>query len=427
MGIAENNGRDKVEIGAMHSPLAEARKYKLLLVCSHPVQFAAPVWRLMAQHPQLDITMAFCSLQGAEPGVDPEFGVEVAWDVPLLEGYRWTQVPVKFRRPLLGRFFGLVNPGLWKLVRQGNFDAVLVYGYAYLSYWIAILAAKSVGLPVILATDTVRLETPYGGWWWKRWIKRPVIRFIYRHVADIIAVPSTATRQFLRTLGVPDRQMVLTHYTVDNDFFLNASKHADREATRQEWGIPSDAFVVLYCAKVVPWKRPQDLLAAFADFRDSDSKLYDNAYLVLAGEGQLRQELEREAQTRDIASHVRFLGFVNQSKLPSVYVASNLLVLPSQNEAWGLVVNEAMACGLPVVVSDRVGARLDLVVPGVTGEIYRVGDVLALATIIRGLLSDGEKLDRMKDAARARLSTWSYREHVLGIVDAVVNAAQRGS
>ena len=116
---------------------------------------------------------------------------------------------------------------------------------------------------------------------------------------------------------------------------------------------------------------------------------------------------------------------MNQSKLPGVYAASSLLVLPSQNEAWGLVVNEAMACGLPVVVSDRVGSRLGIgIVPGVTGEVYPAGDVEALATILRGLLPDREKLGRMKDAARAGLSTWSYREHVQGIIEATTNAVR---
>jgi glycosyltransferase involved in cell wall biosynthesis len=166
------------------------------------------------------------------------------------------------------------------------------------------------------------------------------------------------------------------------------------------------------------------MITAFASLRDMDPRTYGSAYLVLAGDGYLRHELVRMAHECGITARVRFLGFTNQSQLPGVYAASDLFVLPSEHEPWGLVVNEAMACGLPVVASDRVGARLDLIVPGVTGEVYPVGDVQALATIVRDLLSDREKLDRMKDAARTRLSTWSYHEHVQGVVDAVVNAVQ---
>jgi len=92
------------------SPTKE--RYRVLLVSSHPVQYAAPLFRLMARHPRLDILVAYCSLQGAEPGIDPEFKVEVAWDIPLLEGYPWVRVPNRSPWPSLDRFTGLVNPGL---------------------------------------------------------------------------------------------------------------------------------------------------------------------------------------------------------------------------------------------------------------------------------------------------------------------------
>ena len=103
-----------------------SRRYRVLLLATHPVQYSAPVWRELAQHPRMEILVALCSLHGAERGLDPEFGVEVEWDTPLLEGYPWIRVPNRSTRPRVGRFFGLVNPGLWKLVRTGNFDAVWI-------------------------------------------------------------------------------------------------------------------------------------------------------------------------------------------------------------------------------------------------------------------------------------------------------------
>ena len=115
----------------------------MLLVSAHPVQYASPVFRQMAQHPKLDIQVAYCSLQGAEPGLDPDFGVEVKWDVPLLEGYPWVKVDNKSPWPGSGRFWGLFNPGLWKLVSAGGYDAVVVFtGYKCASFWITLVAAK---------------------------------------------------------------------------------------------------------------------------------------------------------------------------------------------------------------------------------------------------------------------------------------------
>jgi hypothetical protein len=87
------------------------------------VQYAAPVYRLMAQDAKLDLQVAYCSLRGAEAGYDPEFGRSVKWDVPLLDGYNWAHVPN--RSSGSESFFGLYNPGLWKLIREGHFDAVL--------------------------------------------------------------------------------------------------------------------------------------------------------------------------------------------------------------------------------------------------------------------------------------------------------------
>src|SRR5438105_4171584 len=101
------------------------RRYRVLLVCSHPVQYMAPLLRQMAQHPRLDIHVAYCSLQGAEAAVDPDFGVEVSWDIPLLEGYRWLRLGNNSSRPSVNRFFGPANLSLWKLISTGGHDAVV--------------------------------------------------------------------------------------------------------------------------------------------------------------------------------------------------------------------------------------------------------------------------------------------------------------
>jgi glycosyltransferase involved in cell wall biosynthesis len=133
----------------------------------------------------------------------------------------------------------------------------------------------------------------------------------------------------------------------------------------------------------------------------------------------MRSELEARAKSMGMQDRVRFLGFVNQSQLPAVYAASDLLVLPSGHEPWGLVVNEAMSCGIPAVVSDRVGANFDLITPGVTGEVYPSGNVEALANIFRQLIADPAQIRSLGRAARARMETWSYREHAKGMVGAI--------
>lgn len=390
-------------------------KYRLLLVATHPVQYAAPVFRVMAKHPNLDIQVAYCSLQGAQLGIDREFGVEVAWDIPLLEDYPWVHVPNCSPKPGLKHFFGSINPGLWQLVSTGGFDAVVAYtGYACASFWIAMAAAKAVGKPLLFGTDATTLR-PRNGQRWKGWLKQFLLPSIFR-IADVVIAPSTATAQLIYSLGIPDERVVLTPYVVDNNWWVEQTKNVDRAVARARWNIPDGAHVVLFCAKLQPWKRPQDVLRAFAKVSMTDS------YLVFAGSGCLQAELEAEAKVLGVAERVRFLGFVNQSQLPAVYKAADLFVLPSEYEPFGVVVNEAMLCGCAVVVSDRVGASCDLVRHGETGFIYPSGNADALAEILRDVLPDRDRLKQMREAARKRMETWSPQENVEALIHAVKQA-----
>jgi glycosyltransferase involved in cell wall biosynthesis len=396
------------------------RRYRILVVCSHLVHYSSPVFQKIAEHPRLDLLAAYCSLQGAESGVDPEFGIEVSWDTPILEGYSWTHVPNKALRPGLGRFFGLFNPGLWKLVREGGFDSVWVSGYFYASAWIAILAARWYRVPILFATDAHNLRT----WKNKSVLRQGLKKFLVRRIlglGEIILAGSSGTVAYLQSLGIPESQIVLVRNVVDNQWWKDRSAQVDRAAIRARWGIPSSGFVVLFCGKLQPWKRPQDLLEAFARAGLNDS------YLVFAGDGPLRADLKRRAQALGLTERVRMLGFVNQSQLPAVYRAADLLALPSDHEAFGLVANEAMVCGCPAVVSDRVGAKFDLVRNGETGFVYPCGDVDALAQVFREILPARERLQRMGDAARKRMETWSPREFVDSLLEAVERAAHRNS
>ncbi len=392
------------------------KKLRVLLVASHPVQYAAPQFRRLAQDPRLDLRVAFCSMQGVEGGLDQEFGIEVKWDVPLLNGYSWVQIPNHSPRPGVGRFFGLINPGLWSFIRKNRFDAVIVHtGYLHFSYWILLAAARTVRTPLVFATDAWSLP-PRDAKPWKRWIKPFVVPRIYR-LNEIVAVASSAGKDFIRSLGIPEERVVLVPNVLDNDWWKEQAARVDRSAVRAGWGISDTAAVVLSCAKLQPWKRPHDLLQAFAKADVADS------FLVYAGAGPLSAELVAEAARLGISARTRFLGFVNQSSLPGVYRAADVMVLPSEHEPFGFVVNEAMVCGCAVVTSDRVGAARDLVRHAQNGFTYRCGDVEALAGILRNLLSDRGRLRAMGAAARERMETWSLRESIQAMVEAIRDAA----
>ena len=392
------------------------RRFRVLAIASHPVQYAAPIFRLMAQHPQLDFQVAYCGMRGAEAGHDPEFGHSVKWDVPLLDGYAWTHVPNHGSGT--ESFFGLRNPGLWKLIRNGRFDAVLCYvSYRRATFWISFLAAKATRAAFLFGTDTITLA-PLDGRMWKRPIKRFTWPLLFR-LADQVIVPSSGTRELMLSLGIPEERVTLTPNIVENDWWIAQSASVDRAAVRQSWGASADDMIVLFCAKLQAWKRPLDLLRAFA------AADLPRAFLVVAGEGPLRPELESAAASLGIADRVRFLGFVNQRQLPAIYRAADLLVLPSEYDAFGLVINEAMLCGCPVVASDRVGAVRDLIESGQTGFVYRCGDVSELASLLRRLSTHDPPLSELGRAARSRMQSWSPRENIQATVNAITKAVSR--
>jgi glycosyltransferase involved in cell wall biosynthesis len=392
------------------------RRYRVLVVASHPVQYMAPLFRRMVSHPALDLQVVYCTMRGAEAAHDPEFGTSVQWDVPLLDGYTWSQA----RNLGSGKesFFGLMNPGLWNLIRRERFDAVLAFtGYLRASFWIALLAAKLSKTAFLFGTDTTTLA-PRDGRPWKTVSKRILWPSLFR-LADQVIVPSSRSRDVILSLGIPGERITLTPYSVDNDWWFQQSSRVDRAATRAAWGASPKDYVILFCAKLQPWKRPIDLLRAFAKANLS------NSLLVFAGEGPLRSQLESEASALSVSSRVRFLGFVNQSQLPAVYTSADVMVLPSEYEPFGVVVNEAMCCGCPVLASDQVGAARDLVAPVAPQFVFSCGDTDALAAVLKGALNVPDQLQSVARAGREHIRTWSPEANIAATVEAIRTAVTR--
>lgn len=408
------------------SPGTSAR-YRLLLVLSHPVQYVAPLLRRMAAQPRLEILVAYSSLRGATRAHDPGFGVEVEWDVPVLEGYPWvalhqsanpaaSDIAASSVANSAESLSAITYRQLPELIRTGGFDAIYVGGHYFRDAWRAFLAARRYHIPLLLSTDahsldSWRVQSPL-----RRSLKKLLLRQIYRRAARVLA-GSSGTVAFLASLDVPRERILLAGNVVDNNWWTVHSSQVNRESVRQSWNIPLGAPVALFCGKFQPWKRPQDALEAFARVDVPES------FLLFAGDGPLLAELQDRAQQLGIASRVRWLGFVNQTQLPAVYTASDVLLLPSSYEPFGLVVNEAMLCGCPAIVSDRVGAKFDLVREGETGFIFPFGNIELFSERLRQLLTDSVARGRMSAAARERMSHWRPEQNVEAYVKAVTDVA----
>lgn len=386
------------------------------MVASHPVQYMAPVLRRMANHSRIELRVAYCSMRGAEGGVDPEFGKEVKWDVPLLDGYDWVRIPNKGKGD--ESFRGLNNPGLKELIRDGEFDAVLCFvGYVRASFWIARKAAKKARAAFLFGTDATTLA-PRDGKAWKARVKKIVWPRIFA-MADQVIVPSSGTLDLMLSLGIPEDKVTLTPYSVDNDWWIAEAGKVDRGAERSKLGLKPDEPAILFCAKLQPWKRPIDLLRAFAKAGLADAKL------IFAGEGPLRADLEADAIRLGVTSQVRFLGFVNQSALPALYKLVDLMVLPSAYEPFAVVVNEAMCCGCPVLASDQVGAARDLVLPVSPDFVFPSGNVDALSKKLGSAFANRERLSELKERALTHIKTWSPERNIEATIEAMEKGVMR--
>ncbi len=353
---------------------AAGDKLRLLVVSTHPIQYQVPLYRRLDASDSVELRVAFLTDFGVKPSFDPGFAREIAYDVPLTEGYAHRFLRTGTTGPR-GRW-SVPWSALIDLVSPEHCDAVVVQGYSSLAAWTACLLAQARGIPYLMRAET-QLLTDQARPAWRRQLKRVVLGPLLRRAGACLAI-GLANSRFYASYGVARERIVVAPYSVDTEFFAASGREGrDRRAgLLGQVGLDPTLPTVCFAAKLQPYKRPLDALAAVAKMRQPVN-------LLLIGDGPLRPEVE--AQARLLAS-ARLLGFVNQSEIGLWYGASEVVLLASSQEPWGLAVNEAMASGAVPVVSSAVGCGPDLVRPG-HGAIFPVGDVAALARALDLVLS----------------------------------------
>jgi glycosyltransferase involved in cell wall biosynthesis len=400
--------------------------YRVACLVSHPIQYQAPLFRYLSARPGIELTVFFLSDLSVHSYRDSGFGVDVKWDVPLLDGYRHEFLP------RVGSWSGLSfwRPwtfGLRARLRRGRFDALWVHGYAHRGCLAGIAAAKSLNVPVMLRGESNLLSETDDTL--KLGVKRLAMPALLRTCDGVLAI-GRLNREYYLHYGVEPVRIFPMPYAVDNEFFRTAAERArpHRERLRAELGLKQGRAVILFASKMQPHKRATDLLEAYARL-SQDGVATSAAYLLFAGDGEERANLERRARELKLDS-IRFIGFRNQSELPSLYDLCDLFVLPSEHEPWGLVVNEAMNVGKPVIVSDRVGAGPDLVEDGITGSVYPVRDIAALADCLRRLIDSAEHRASMGARALEKVSRLDFaadRDGLLAALDSIVGKKARAA
>lgn len=361
---------------------------------SHPIQYYAPIFRALAT--RCDLTVFFAHRQTAKQQAEIGYGVAFDWDVDLLSGYESRFLTNVSRQPSTSRFGGCNTPEIAARIAEGHFDAFVVPGWSLRSYWQAARACRRQRVPVMVRGDS-QLGSP------RRAMLRLAKELAFSQVMrlfDGYLYVGQRNRAYLEHYGAPADRLFFSPHCVDNEAFRSASQRSGAAARR-----------VLFVGRLVPYKRPMAIVAAAARLMAAGRPVD----LAFAGAGELESSLREAVRAEGVRAD--FLGFTNQSRLPRVYGNADVLVLPSgAEETWGLVVNEAMACGTPAVVSDAVGCGPDLVEPGITGEVAPLDDVPALAAGIDRVLGFDPVVTRRHLAER--MTVYSPERAAEGILEA---------
>jgi glycosyltransferase involved in cell wall biosynthesis len=345
---------------------------RVTFVQTHPVQYMAPLFRYIAAHrPDIELTVLYASRpMPDQQGVD--FGESFEWDVALTDGYahRVLVPPAAGRRFDSNSFTGADVGPLEGVIAETRPDVVVVPGWHSAFYLRAIAACRRRGIPVLYRGDSNLVAGPAG-------FRRPIwvirTRLALRLFDGYLSV-GTRSREYLRHFGVPEPLIFDSPHAIDATAFRTAADRGEpRSETRRRLGAGDRDFLVVFAGKFVEVKRATDLIAAAA-------RLGADVTLALVGNGPLMEKARATAEQLGVPA--TWCGFVNQTAMPAILAAADCLALPSESETWGFVVNEALACGTPCVVSDRVGCAPDLVHEGISGAVHRAGDVESLVAAL---------------------------------------------
>lgn len=345
---------------------------KIGLLSTHPIQYYSPWFKDLAKKTELEVF--FAHQQNSRGQSEAGFGVEFEWDTDLLNGYSYRWLKNVSKKPGIHRFLGCDTPEIYKIIRNERFDAFVIFGWNYKSALQAAIACRIYNVPVFMRGDSHLLT------------KRSVFKRLFKYLPYRILLPlinhlyvGKLNKEYLQYYGVPDKKLFFVPHFVDNEYFYKSSQRCTSNKMnlqiRNKFNIPEESFVILFVGKLIDKKRPFDIIDALININDK------NIHVLFIGDGPLRSKLKDIGNIKN--NNIHFAGFINQSELPCYYSAGDVLVLPSDGgETWGLVVNEAMASGIPAIVSDKVGCAPDLIEQGKTGFVFEMGNISSLVKAI---------------------------------------------
>ncbi len=395
---------------------------RLAYAGSHPIQYEVELLRLLDKREDICFRAFYYSRYGLGEFYVPEFEEEISWGKDLLRGYNYEFLPTLFEPDRAGYLYPWVTK-VTPYLRRYSPDAVWIRSYVRQGDWAVMIAANRLGIPILFRGESHLRSHKRSAL--KRSLKATVLPRLFDAIDAFLAI-GTLNKTYYEHYGVEAERIYHVPYCVDNDYFQSCvDEAAERRGDLQEsLGIRADTPVILFLSKLIPRKRPLDLLAAFREVNRRYAQR-PSPVLVFVGAGPLRSQLEGTVGD-EVRGLVHLVGFKSQKEVCKYYDLADVFVLPSQHEPWGLVVNEAMNAGLPIIATQEVGAAHDLVEEGENGFLYGRGDITALADRLLYLLENPRQRERMGKASRDRIEDWSFSEAERGIVEALGAVVREG-
>lgn len=384
---------------------------RLAIITTHPIQYNAPLFKLLTQRNNITIKVFYTWGKSVlENKYDPGFKKNIEWDIPLLDGYEYTFVENVATDKGSHHFKGIDNPTIVKEIGEWNADALLVFGWSFKSH-LKILRHFKSRKRILFRGDSTLLDERKN-FSLKKILRSFFLKWVYSYV-DFALYTGTANKLYYQKFGLADRQLKFAPHAIENARFTSV-KETD---LRNQLGISQTDILFLFAGKIEAKKNPSILLEAFIEINKPE------IYLLVVGNGEMEKQLKQKVQSLQPALQKRiiFKDFVNQMSMPTVYKSCDVFMLTSQGpgETWGLSVNEAMACGKPVLVSDKCGCAADLVNNGVNGYIFQSGNKEDLKKKMLLITANKNKLNEMGKQSLNIINEWNFDKVATAIEEAV--------
>jgi len=386
--------------------LKSNNKKRLAYFVSHPIQYQAPLLKLLAEQDDIDLTVFFLCDVSTRAYEDKGFGQTIEWGVPLLEGYQYEFLESKFS----AAEFSVINPkvalsSVSKVFNSQSWDAVWIHGYANIALLYVIFLCRVHRIPLFLRGESNLICTRMGK------LKSIFIRSLIKQCHALLYIGSD-NRDYYQHYGANQQQLFAVPYAVDNQSFQAPAKPPSNAPLTK----PENKMVVLYASKFMARKHPLLLIHAFNALND---QIKENSELWFVGDGEQRQVMQQTIRKYKLEHSVKLLGFKNQTELPWYFSQCDVFVLPSEKEPFGLIINEVMNQAKAIITTEEVGAARDLVTATENGWVVKAGSQTELESALNDALSNPVRLAKMGQTSLNKINSWNYAADLKGVRSAL--------